>query len=153
MSNIFTKEEIAIILNKEVSNIITDNDQPEINIVDDQAEKLRIKKEKLKASQKKYVDKNREKIYAYNREHFKAKYDNDKAFRESMLKQRCIAMKIKRDNNPLYKEKIYEQSKLYTKNKRDTDPEYRKLSNERSNAFYHKKKLLNESNNIIISTN
>jgi hypothetical protein len=154
----FTEEEMNIILGIS-NNIISDelnkdvlsNIQTDIIIIDD-AEKLRIKKEKLRLSQKKYLLKNKEKIYAYNRQYFKNKYDNDKLYRERKIKEKCIELKNKRDSSPEYRLKINEHVRIYNNEMRSKSPEFKKLTNDRANKYYHKKKLLNEMTNIIVST-
>jgi hypothetical protein len=154
----FTEEEMNIILgisnnviSDELNKDVLSNIQTDIIIIDD-AEKLRIKKEKLRLSQKKYLLKNKEKIYAYNRQYFKNKYDNDKLYRERKIKEKCIELKNKRDSSPEYRLKINEHVRIYNNEMRSKSPEFKKLTNDRANKYYHKKKLLNEMTNIIVST-
>jgi hypothetical protein len=145
----FTEEElnlingIKIIKDENINNKIIDEG--------DEEEKLKLKKEKLKISQKKYFEKNKEKIYAYNRTYFKDKYNNDKEYRESVLRSSCKSHKRRTDEDPEFKLKKNEYCKNYMREKKQESPEFVKLCNKRCLEVYHRKKmLLNETNNNII---
>jgi hypothetical protein len=167
----FTEEEMNIILNiktKKDNIDLSDGKEDLFNNIDD-AEKLRIKNEKLRMSQKKYYEKNKEAIltqqkkyycdnkqelYKKKREYFKEKYNTDKEFRASRTKAICKAIKIKRETDEEYKLKKNEYSKIYTRTRREGSPEYRKLCNKQSLDIYYRKKLLmNDMNNNEMNNN
>jgi hypothetical protein len=145
----FTEDEMNIVLG--ISNNIINDAQTDIIIIDE-VEKLKLKKEKLRASQKKYFEKNRQKIYSYNRQYFNEKYNNDKIYREKRKKSAIELSKNKKANDEEYRLKINERSRQYNNERRSKSPEYKLLINERNKAYYHRKKLLNETTNIIVST-
>jgi hypothetical protein len=152
-NNIFTLEEMNIILNKNVSSNIINDIQSDIIIIDDnindvqgdtiiidEQEKLRIKKEKLKENQRKYYELNKELILEKNRQYYK----NNK---ENIIDKKKQYYDINKETINLYKKGYYNinkeaiinnQKEYYNKNKETIIQNQMKYYYSDPTKFYNK---------------